>query len=314
MGVFIVILRVSWNCCGYRYWVEIDQERPKLFAGVPRGFLRTKTFTNYAGQNPWGPLPNCPSFRGGGFGQTFLAEDLHLPGNPQCVVKQLKPRMTNQDALKAARRLFDAEAQALYSLGNHDQIPRLFAHFEENRDFYLVQEFVEGQVLTQEIKTRKQFSETEVINLLQDILTVLDFVHQQQVVHRDIKPSNLMRRGEDGRIILIDFGAVKQIGMDAYESPDQASVTIAVGSSGYMPNEQLAGKPRFSSDIYAVGMLAIQCLTGVYPKKLKEDPKPVRLFGETRYTLVLSLPIFSIKWCAMTFGSATLLQRRPLLR
>jgi len=210
---------------------------------------------------------------GGGFGQTFLAEDLHLPGNPQCVVKQLKPRMTNQDALKAARRLFDAEAQALYSLGNHDQIPRLFAHFEENRDFYLVQEFVAGQVLTQEIKTRKQFSETEVINLLQDILTVLDFVHQQQVVHRDIKPSNLMRRREDSRIILIDFGAVKQIGMDAYDSPDQASVTIAVGSSGYMPNEQLAGKPRFSSDIYAVGMLAIQCLTGVYPKKLKEDPK-----------------------------------------
>ncbi|QZZ19653.1 tetratricopeptide repeat protein [Leptothermofonsia sichuanensis E412] len=210
---------------------------------------------------------------GGGFGQTYLAEDLHLPGKPQCVVKQLKPRMSNLEALQTARRLFDTEAQVLYALGNHDQIPRLFAHFEDNRDFYLVQEFVEGEVLSQEIKSRKQFPEAEVIDLLQDILMVLEFVHQQQVVHRDIKPSNLIRRKSDRRIILIDFGAVKQIGIESYESPEQASITIAVGSSGYMPNEQLAGKPRFSSDVYAVGMLAIQCLTGVYPKKLKEDPK-----------------------------------------
>ncbi|WP_421658761.1 tetratricopeptide repeat protein [Leptothermofonsia sp. ETS-13] len=210
---------------------------------------------------------------GGGFGQTYLAEDLHLPGKPQCVVKQLKPRVTNLEALQTARRLFDTEAEVLYALGSHDQIPRLFAHFEENRDFFLVQEFVEGEVFSQEIKNRKQFPETEVIDLVQDILTVLEFVHQQQVVHRDIKPSNLIRRRGDRRMILIDFGAVKQIGIEAYESPDQASVTIAVGSSGYMPNEQLAGKPRFSSDVYAVGMMAIQCLIGVNPKQLKEDPK-----------------------------------------
>lgn len=210
---------------------------------------------------------------GGGFGQTYLAEDLHLPGKPQCVVKQLKPRMKNPEALQTARRLFDTEAQVLYSLGSHDQIPRLFAHFEDDRDFYLVQEFVEGSVLSQEIKARRQFPEAEVIDLMQDLLTVLEFVHEQQVVHRDIKPSNLMRRKGDRRIILIDFGAVKQIGIDAYESPDQASVTIAVGSCGYMPNEQLAGKPRYSSDVYAVGMLAIQCLSGTNPKRFKEDPK-----------------------------------------
>lgn len=210
---------------------------------------------------------------GGGFGQTYLAEDLHLPGQPTCVVKQLKPRMTNPEALQTARRLFDTEAQVLYSLGNHDQIPRLFAHFAEDRDFYLVQEFIPGEVLSQELKVRKRMPENEVIHLIQEILSVLEFVHQQQVVHRDIKPSNLMRRQSDRRIILIDFGAVKQIGIDACDTPDLASVTIAVGSSGYMPNEQLAGKPRFASDIYAVGMLAIQCLTGIYPKKLKEDPK-----------------------------------------
>ncbi len=209
---------------------------------------------------------------GGGFGQTYLASDLHLPGKPQCVVKQLQPRTTDPDALQAARRLFNTEAEVLYTLGSHEQIPRLFAHFEEAQGFYLVQEFIEGEVLSQTLKLQPQFGEMEVIHLLQDSLTALEFVHQQQVVHRDIKPSNLIRRKSDRRLILIDFGAVKQIGAQLSEA-HEASVTIAVGSSGYMPNEQLAGKPRYSSDIYAMGMMAIQCLTGIYPRKLKEDPK-----------------------------------------
>ena len=209
---------------------------------------------------------------GGGFGQTYLASDLHLPGKPHCVVKQLKPRMSDPEALQAARRLFDTEAEVLYALGSHEQIPRLFAHFEEAQDFYLVQEFIEGQVLSRALKLQPQFTELEVIHLLQDLLSVLEFVHQQQVVHRDIKPSNLIRQQSDRRLILIDFGAVKQIGAQVIDERE-VSITIAVGSSGYMPNEQLAGKPRFSSDIYAVGMMAIQCLTGIYPKKLREDPK-----------------------------------------
>ncbi|MBC7968689.1 MAG: tetratricopeptide repeat protein [Verrucomicrobia bacterium] len=209
---------------------------------------------------------------GGGFGQTYLASDLHLPGKPQCVVKQLKPRMSDPEALQAAGRLFDTEAEVLYALGSHEQIPRLFAHFEEAQDFYLVQEFIEGQVLSQALKLQPQFSEMDVIHLLQDLLAVLEFVHQQQVVHRDIKPSNLIRQKSDQRLFLIDFGAVKQIGAQVLD-PHEASITIAVGSSGYMPNEQLAGKPRFSSDVYAVGMMGIQCLTGIYPKKLREDPK-----------------------------------------
>jgi tetratricopeptide (TPR) repeat protein len=207
---------------------------------------------------------------GGGFGQTYLAADRHLPGNPQCVVKQLKPKLT-VDAWQIARRLFNTEAAVLYVLGNHDQIPRLFAHFEENQEFYLVQEFVEGTVLHRELKQGKAFSEIEVVELLQDILNVLEFVHQQQVIHRDIKPSNLIRRHSDGKLILIDFGAVKQL--EVAEVDQGETGTIAVGSSGYMPNEQLAGKPSFSSDIYAVGMMGIQSLTGVSPRKLREDPK-----------------------------------------
>lgn len=210
---------------------------------------------------------------GGGFGQTYLAEDLHLPGKPTCVVKQFKPNLEDPRAFQAAQRLFDVEAQTLYALGSHDQIPQLFAHFEESSNFFLVQEFIEGDVLNFELQQKKRYSEAEIISLLQDVLTVLEFVHAQNVIHRDIKPSNLIRRRRDQRLVLIDFGAVKQIGVPLEQLEDnRATITIAVGSSGYMPNEQIAGKPRFSSDIYAVGMLVIQCLTGVYPKKLVEDP------------------------------------------
>jgi tetratricopeptide (TPR) repeat protein len=221
---------------------------------------------------------------GGGFGQTYLAEDFHLPGNPQCVVKQLKPKVTDPETLQAARRMFDTEAQVLAKLGSHDQIPQIFAHFEENREFYLVQEFVAGDTLSQELRTCGQFSETEAISLLQNLLTVLEFVHQQQVVHRDIKPSNLIRRAGDRQPVLIDFGAVKEIGIPQGEGDlnPQATVTIAIGSSGYMPSEQLAGKPRFSSDIYAAGMLTLQCLTGTDPRKLPEDSQTSEILWRDR--------------------------------
>jgi tetratricopeptide (TPR) repeat protein/tRNA A-37 threonylcarbamoyl transferase component Bud32 len=209
---------------------------------------------------------------GGGFGQTYLAEDLHLPGNPQCVVKQLKPKVRSDEALQSARRLFDQEAKVLCDLGNHDQIPRLFAHFEESQEFYLVQELIEGEVLNRELKSGQAVEESEVIVLLQDILTTLEFVHQQQVIHRDIKPSNLIRRNSDRKIVMIDFGSVKQISFQELGA-EQSTVTIAIGSSGYMPNEQIAGKPRFSSDVYAVGMVGIQALTGSSPAHFKEDPR-----------------------------------------
>lgn len=219
---------------------------------------------------------------GGGFGQTYLAIDLHLPGQPSCVVKQLKPKMSDAESLQAARRLFDTEAEVLYALGDHDQIPRLFAHFEEDQDFFLVQEFIDGVVLSQELKTRHPLTESETIGLLQDVLTVLEFVHQQQVIHRDIKPSNLIRRTSDGKLVLIDFGAVKQIAIQAGERQEHTTMTVAVGSSTYMPSEQLAGTPKFASDIYAVGVLAIQCLTGLYLKKLPHDPRTSEILWRDR--------------------------------
>ncbi|MEM9163082.1 MAG: serine/threonine-protein kinase [Cyanobacteria bacterium P01_F01_bin.4] len=210
----------------------------------------------------------------GGFSRTYLVEDLHLPGNPQCVIKQLKPQATEADSLEMARRLFDTEANALYELGNHPQIPALLAHFEESQEFYLAQEFVEGVQLSHQIVLGKPWSEAKTVFLLREILEVLSFVHEQQAIHRDVKPSNLIRRLKDGKIVLIDFGAVKQMGNHPVElEPGVTNLTIAIGTQGYMPNEQLAGKPRFSSDVYAVGMIGIRALTGVHPKKLDEDPR-----------------------------------------
>lgn len=210
---------------------------------------------------------------GGGFGQTYLAEDRHLPGRPQCVVKRLQPRTTDPVALESARRLFDAEAQALYQLGTHDQIPYLLAHFEEQAQFYLVQEYVEGTLLTEEIHPGVQLGEAAVVELLLDVLTTLCRVHQHQVIHRDIKPSNLIRRQQDGKIVIIDFGSVKQVSSQPIEADGQISITVAIGSLGYMPNEQLAGQPSLSSDIYAVGMLALQALTGLDPRRMPKDPR-----------------------------------------
>ncbi|MBE9183776.1 SUMF1/EgtB/PvdO family nonheme iron enzyme [Microcoleus sp. LEGE 07076] len=209
----------------------------------------------------------------GGFGDTYLAKDLDLPGHPHCVVKHFKPKDPNPAILLIAKGLFDKEAQTLYKLGKlHDQIPSLSAHFEENGEFYLVQDFIEGHDLTKELIPGKKSSESHTIKLLHDILEVLAIVHQQNVIHRDLKPANLMRR-QDGKIILIDFGAVKEISTMVVNAQGQTSFTVGIGTSGYMPSEQAKGKPKLCSDIYAVGMIGIQALTGQPPHTLPEDPQ-----------------------------------------
>jgi tetratricopeptide (TPR) repeat protein len=220
----------------------------------------------------------------GGFGTTFLAEDRHLPGNYRCAVKQLKPQATDATTLQAARRLFDTEAKVLHQLGKHPQIPQLFAYFEENREFYLVQEFVAGEELSQEIKPGKQLSELEAIALLREILEILEFVHQHQVIHRDLNPRNLIRRRADGKLVLIDFGAVKQIGTTLV-SGNGANYTVAIGTPGYRPSEQAHGNPRLSSDIYAVGIIGIQALTGCLPQQLPTDPNTGEIIWQKSITV-----------------------------
>jgi serine/threonine protein kinase len=208
----------------------------------------------------------------GSFGVTYLAEDFDLPDHPLCVVKNLK-QSQNLKYLEVSRRLFDREAKVLYILGNEcDQIPRLYAHFEENEEFYLVQEFIDGHDLSQEIFPGKKWSEADVVQLLKEILEILTLVHNQNVIHRDIKTQNLMRRHTDNKIVLIDFGAVKEITGMAINAQGQTASTMIVGTYGYMPVEQLNGYPKLSSDIYAVGMVGIYALTGIKPQDLPKDP------------------------------------------
>ncbi|NEP56880.1 MAG: tetratricopeptide repeat protein [Symploca sp. SIO2G7] len=206
----------------------------------------------------------------GGFGRTFIAVDQHLPDQQQCVVKQLKPQATDPSTLQIARRLFDTEAKVLYQLGIHEQIPRLFAFFEENQEFYLVQELIEGNDLSQELTTGKRLNEDQVIALLKDILEILEFVHEQKVIHRDINPHNIIRRKQDGKLVLIDFGAVKQVSTQVIQG-GKTNFTVAIGTPGYRPSEQANGNPRLSSDIYAVGIIAIQSLTGLQSYQLPTD-------------------------------------------
>ena len=208
----------------------------------------------------------------GGFGDTYLAEDIDLPGNPKCVVKQLKYN-PNPGVLDIAKRLFESEAQVLYKLGNEsDRIPKLLAHFEDKGEFYLVQEFVDGEDLSQEICPGRVWSEAEVIELLEGILEVFTIIHNKNIIHRDIKPANLMRRKKDGKIVVIDFGAVKEIGTLMMNPQGRTVPSIAIGTPGYMPSEQSFGQPKLCSDIHAIGMLGIYALTGIKPYELPKDP------------------------------------------
>ena len=215
----------------------------------------------------------------GGFCQTYLAEDTHVHGYPTCVVKHLLPASNHPDSLQTLRWLFTGEAQALAKLGNYDRIPQLLAHFEENQEFYLVQEFIPGHTLSAELQPGHCWHESQVIQLLQEVLGILEFVHSHGLIHRDVKPSNLIRRQQDGRLFLIDFGSVKQAWTQVVRMQGLTITTFAIGlpssitigTPGYMPTEQGRGRPRPNSDIYALGMIGIQALTGLNPRQLSED-------------------------------------------
>ena len=217
--------------------------------------------------------------KGGGFGETYLAEDLDIPEipKPRCVVKRLKP---TQKSAKV-KSLFEQEARTLNKLGRHEQIPTLYAYFEHDDEFYLVQEIIEGNDLTKEIN--HGWNESKVIEFLAEILELLIFVHDNNVIHRDIKPANIMRRKSDGKLVLIDFGAVKEVRTIVVGNDGQPTSTITIGTPGYMPVEQLQGRPQFASDIYAVGVTAIQALVRKYPQHFSHN-----IYGEIDCETLLS--------------------------
>jgi ABC-type phosphate/phosphonate transport system substrate-binding protein len=220
----------------------------------------------------------------GGMAQTYLAEDTQRPSNPQCVVKKLQPLSQDPKLLVIARTLFQREASVLEYLGEHDQIPRLLAHFEENQEFYLVEEFIEGHTIAAELQPGAPWSEVQVIRFLQEILPILEFIHGHNVIHRDIKPDNVMRRSRDGRLVLIDFGAVRQVQADLTASNPALASTI-VGTYGYMPPEQAQGHPKLNSDLYALGMICIQAITGLHLTELPVDNQT----GELEWTTFASV-------------------------
>ncbi|MEH1966819.1 serine/threonine-protein kinase [Nostoc sp.] len=206
----------------------------------------------------------------GGFGAAFLARDRRIPGMRQCVVKQFQPAGNlTLTQLQQAQLMFEREAEVLAQLGNdHEQIPDLFAFFpvivnslqpgQQDQFFYLVQEYIDGQNLEEELVQQGKFSEQQVLEVLQEILKVLKFVHYRGIIHRDIKPSNIMRR-RDGRLFLLDFGAVKQVTNVALGS---AASSTGIYSMGFAPPEQMAGGQVFpSTDLYALAVTLITLLT-----------------------------------------------------
>jgi serine/threonine protein kinase, bacterial len=210
----------------------------------------------------------------GGFGATFLSQDEALPGSPYCVLKQLRPAATSPHVMQMARDLFQREANTLGKVGNHPQVPRLLDYFEANNEFYLVQEYISGSTLQQEVKRSGPFSEAGVKQFLSEVLPMLQYIHSQQVIHRDIKPANLIRRSQDRKLVLIDFGAVKdQVNPERMGASEQTALTqYAIGTPGYAPPEQMAMRPVYASDIYALGVTCLYLLTGKSPKDMDYDP------------------------------------------
>lgn len=211
----------------------------------------------------------------GGFGETFLAEDVHMPSRRRCVIKQLKP-ITNNDpqAYQLIQQRFEREAATLEYLGeSSNQIPKLYAYFSENGQFYLVQEWIHGQTLTKLVEAKGFESETAVRQILLSLLSVLDYVHSKGIIHRDIKPENIILRSVDGKPVLIDFGAVKETIRSVVNSPGYPTRSLVIGTPGYMPSEQAVGRPVYATDIYSLGLTAIYLLTGKHPQELPTDLK-----------------------------------------
>jgi CHASE2 domain-containing sensor protein len=235
----------------------------------------------------------------GGFGVTYLARDRKRPGNPPCAIKHLVPARRDPNFVSLARRLFNTEAEILSKLGHHSQIPNILAYFEDNQEFYLVQEFIDGTPLDRELEqSPTAWSEAKVIDFLRQLLPVLDFIHSNYAIHRDLKPGNIIRTERDGKLVLIDFGAVKEINP---QLPGEANMTIAIGTRGYTPPEQYAGKPNFSSDIYALGTIAIEAITHTHPRDLPIDDNTGELCWRDRAIVTEKLAAVLDKMVAYHF-------------
>jgi eukaryotic-like serine/threonine-protein kinase len=200
----------------------------------------------------------------GGFAHTYLARNISLPDRPVCVIKHLRPRVFHPSVLQLFRR----EARVLDKL-DHQQIPNSTECFERDGEVFMVQDFIAGEDLGKQYLRGRCWSETEIRQLLVDILEVLTYVHQRHIVHRDIKPENIIQRQADGQYVLIDFGAVQELDTLDEEEEDERGTPI-LGTAGYRSPEQLRGESACNSDLYGLGVTAIQLLTRIHPSYLPQ--------------------------------------------
>ena len=208
----------------------------------------------------------------GGFGRAYLAEDVHRY-RELCVLKEFAPQVESERELSKAEDLFEREAGILYKL-QHPQIPKFEAMLQTRvdgkRSLFLVQQYIEGESYWELLKRRGKLSEAEVIDMIWELLPVLDYIHQAELIHRDISPDNLIRRQSDGKTVLIDFGCVK-IAANAVSKSTGQSMTL-IGKKGYSPDEQLRRGQAFPcSDLYSLAATAIVLLTGKQPDELYDS-------------------------------------------
>ena len=209
----------------------------------------------------------------GGFGRTYLAEDQGR-FNELCAIKELTPPQDNPYALEKSKELFQREAQTLYQI-QHPQIPQFRATFEEGQRFFIVQDYVEGSTYRSLLDERKSrgyvFSESEVTQLVKQVLPILAYLHGKGIIHRDIAPDNIILRDRDKLPVLIDFGVVKDLAtrIQAQETVKQHTT---VGKLGYAPTEQMqTGRAYPNSDLYALAVTAVVLLTGREPQDLLDE-------------------------------------------
>jgi tetratricopeptide (TPR) repeat protein len=216
-----------------------------------------------------------------GLSETYLAADIYQ-GNRPVIIKQFNFETADEEFLREAKDNFFAELDVIKILGNSDRIPQILDYFDEEKALYLVQQYIEGQPLSAELKHNPKWSEPAVIQFLMEILAILIFVHGCGVIHRDIKPRNLVRRDRDQKFVLLDFfgGGIKQFQGRAIS--DDSSFTLTIGAKAYTAPEQLTGRAKPSSDIYSLGMIAIQALTGVSPNLLYTDPDTFEIVWRDR--------------------------------